>query len=243
MEIEHARDLLQETIDALPAGVVLYDKDERLVMFNKAAASIAPHIARADAIGKTYSQMAYETERELDARGVERVEGAKEWIARFRSKGIRHLRPAPGGRWVEWLEKGTRQRRHGGPAGRCHRSQEQGARDRARPGRLSVAGQFALGHGLRAQFKGCLHVRQCRCHRSAGAAGRGRGRQALCRFPGRRGSRARRCRRARSPAVDGRGGASDQSALEAGRWLDPAHGMPLSPAAGWSRSDGRRPSA
>ena len=107
MEIEHARDLLQETIDALPAGVVLYDKDERLVMYNKAAASIAPHIARNNAIGKTYSQMAYETERELDAAGAKRVEGAKEWIARFRSKGIRHLRPAPGGRWVEWLEKGT----------------------------------------------------------------------------------------------------------------------------------------
>lgn len=107
MEIERARDLLQETIDALPAGVVLYDKDERLVMHNKAAASIAPHIARAAAIGKTYSQMAYETERDLDARGVGRIEGAKEWIARFRSKGVRHLRPAPGGRWVEWLEKGT----------------------------------------------------------------------------------------------------------------------------------------
>jgi PAS domain S-box-containing protein len=107
MEIAHARDLLQETIDALPAGVVLYDKDERLVMFNKAAASIAPHIAEAGAIGKTYSQMAYETERQLEANGTGRVEGAKEWIARFRSKGIRHLRPAPGGRWVEWMEKGT----------------------------------------------------------------------------------------------------------------------------------------
>jgi PAS domain S-box-containing protein len=107
MEIEHARDLLQETIDALPAGVVLYDRDERLVMFNKAAAAIAPHIAEAGAIGKTYSQMAYESERELDARGVVRTEGAKEWIARFRSKGIRHLRPAPGGRWIEWLERST----------------------------------------------------------------------------------------------------------------------------------------
>jgi PAS domain S-box-containing protein len=107
LEIEHARDLLQETIDALPAGVVLYDKDERLVMFNKAAAAIAPHIAEAGAIGKTYSQMAYDTERDLDAQGAPRTEGAKEWVARFRSKGIRHLRTAPDGRWIEWMEKGT----------------------------------------------------------------------------------------------------------------------------------------
>ncbi|GEP57657.1 hypothetical protein RSO01_48230 [Reyranella soli] len=107
IEIERARDLLQETIDALPAGVVVYDKDERLVMFNKAAASIAPHIAEAGSIGKTYSQLAHETERKADAEGRPRVEGAKEWIARFRSKGVRHLRSAPGGRWVEWLEKGT----------------------------------------------------------------------------------------------------------------------------------------
>ena len=152
MEIEHTLDLLQETIDALPAGVVLYDKDERLVMFNKAAASIAPHIADAGAIGKTYSQMAYETERELDAKGTGRIEGAKEWIARFRSKGIRHLRPAPGGRWVEWMEKGTKQRRHSRLAGRCHRSQEERAGDRACPRRLPIPGRFAFRHGLRPRF-------------------------------------------------------------------------------------------
>ena len=153
MEIEHARDLLQETIDALPAGVVLYDKDERLVMFNKAAASIAPASLGTTPSARPTAEMAYETGAMLDATGAERLEGAEEWIARFRSKGIRHLRPAPGGRWVEWLEKGTQQRRHGGAAGRRHRSQEQGARDRARPRRLSVAGQFALGHGLRAQLR------------------------------------------------------------------------------------------
>ncbi len=102
-----ARDLLQETIDSLPAGVVLYDKDERLVMYNKAAVATAPHIAKPGAIGMTYSQMAYDTERDLDAKGVGRIGGAKEWVARFRSKGIRHLRTAPDGRWIEWMEKGT----------------------------------------------------------------------------------------------------------------------------------------
>ena len=108
MEIEHARDLLQETIDALPAGVVLYDKDERLVMFNKAAASITIGLVRRDAIGKTYSELAYERLRNGEATEAELLEGPEQWIARFRSKGARDLRMAPDGRWIEWLEKGTR---------------------------------------------------------------------------------------------------------------------------------------
>ena len=33
-----ARDLLEETIEALPAGIAVYDRDERLMMFNAAAA-------------------------------------------------------------------------------------------------------------------------------------------------------------------------------------------------------------
>ena len=107
LEIERARDLLQETIDALPAGVVLYDSDERLVMFNKAAASFGPGLALPDAIGKTYAELAYETARQGTMPGIASGESPEHWIARFRSKGTRHLRQAPGGRWIEWLEKGT----------------------------------------------------------------------------------------------------------------------------------------
>ncbi|MBI3198583.1 MAG: PAS domain S-box protein, partial [Rhodospirillales bacterium] len=108
LEIERTRDLLQETIDTLPAGVVLYDRDERLVMFNKAAASITPGLASPGAIGKTYAELAYEAVRQNEAAGIASAEPPEQWIARFRSKGTRHLRQAPGGRWIEWLEKGTR---------------------------------------------------------------------------------------------------------------------------------------
>ena len=107
LEIERTRDLLQETINALPAGVVLYDKDERLVMFNKAAASIAPSLTLPGAVGKTYAELAYETVRRNEVAGITSDESPEQWIARFRSKGDRHLRPAPGGRWIEWLEKAT----------------------------------------------------------------------------------------------------------------------------------------
>lgn len=114
LEIARSRDLLQETIDALPAGVVLYDRDERLVMFNKAAGSMAFAIASPEAIGKTYAELAYEAVRRNEAAGITLDESPERWIARFRSKGERHLRRAPDGRWIEWLEKGTQ---NGGTVG------------------------------------------------------------------------------------------------------------------------------
>lgn len=98
-----ARDMLQETIDALPAGVVLYDKDERLVMLNTAAASIAWNLAQPGSIGKTFAELAHE-----EAAGIISDQTPERWIARFRSKGTRHLRRVRDGRWIEWLEKGTR---------------------------------------------------------------------------------------------------------------------------------------
>lgn len=241
LEIEHARDLLQETIDALPAGVVLYDKDERLVMFNKAAVAIAPHIADPRAIGKTYSQLAYETERDLDAQGAPRTEGARAWVARFRSKGIRHLRTAPGGRWIEWTEKGTSS---GGTVGlrvdvTDFKNKELEV-ERARAEYQSLVDSLSdLVYALDSKgvftFASAAAIDLLEVP-AADVVGR------LCRFPRGRGSGARQRRRPRLPAVDGRRGAPHQSAPEAGRRFDPAHGVPLSTAAGrWpGRHGGRR---
>ena len=107
LEIERTRDLLQETIDALPAGVVLYDKDERLVMFNKAAAAITPGLARPGAIGMTYAELCYARVRNGEATEAEVIEGPESWIRRFRSKESGHLRKTTKDRWIEWLEKET----------------------------------------------------------------------------------------------------------------------------------------
>jgi hypothetical protein len=48
-----ARDLLEETIEALPAGVTLYDRNERLLMFNSAAVAAMPHLKRPGIVGIT----------------------------------------------------------------------------------------------------------------------------------------------------------------------------------------------
>ena len=56
-----ARDLLDEVIEALPAGVVVYDADERLRMFNTMAQQLTPALREPGAFGKTYEELANDT--------------------------------------------------------------------------------------------------------------------------------------------------------------------------------------
>jgi PAS domain S-box-containing protein len=101
-------EIMQETLDALPAGVVLYDRDERLVMFNQAAAGITPALLQPGAIGSSYLERAYESARMNEAAGIPPIQSPEDWIARFRRKdGSHHLRRTPDGRWIEWSEKST----------------------------------------------------------------------------------------------------------------------------------------
>jgi PAS domain S-box-containing protein len=107
IELEHARDLLQETIDTLPAGVVVYDQQERLMMFNSAAVASTPILKRPGIIGITYEDLARETASLAQEFGGPPQNTPEEWIERFRSKGGIHMRQAVGGRWFEWYEKLT----------------------------------------------------------------------------------------------------------------------------------------
>jgi PAS domain S-box-containing protein len=100
-------EIMQETLDALPAGVVLYDKDERLVMFNQAAASVTPALLETGAIGSSYAERARESARMNEAAGIAPTQSMEDWIARFRRKDSHHLRRTPDGRWIEWSEKAT----------------------------------------------------------------------------------------------------------------------------------------
>ena len=102
-----ARDLLQETIDSLSAGVVVYDQNERLVMFNAAAMASTPVLKRPGIIGISYEELARETAKLSQEFGAPLENTAEEWIARFRSKGRRIMRQAVGERWFEWSEKLT----------------------------------------------------------------------------------------------------------------------------------------
>ena len=85
-----ARDLLEETIEALPAGVTLYDRNERLLMFNSAAVAAMPLLKRPGIVGITYEELARETAR----LGVEGVEG-----------GDPPMRQSVDGRWFEWSKR------------------------------------------------------------------------------------------------------------------------------------------
>ena len=101
-----ARDLLDEVIEALPAGVVVYDADERLKMFNTVAQQLSPPLKEPGAIGKTYEMLANEGARRLVAAGLG-PQPVQEWIDRFRSKTTERLRQSEDGRWFEWSEKAT----------------------------------------------------------------------------------------------------------------------------------------
>ena len=102
----YRRDLLHETIEALPAGVVLYDTKERLVMFNSLAAELSPGADLAKSIGRTYAELAAENGRKLEAMG-KGPQPVDEWVARFRRKDTRRTRQASGGRWFDWSERLT----------------------------------------------------------------------------------------------------------------------------------------
>ncbi|MBU8872352.1 PAS domain S-box protein [Reyranella sp. MMS21-HV4-11] len=100
-----ALDLLEETIEALPAGVTLYDRNERLLMFNSAAVAAIPLLKRPGIVGITYEELARETAR-LDAGGGEPLRNTpEEWIRRFRSEGELPMRQSVDGRWFEWSKK------------------------------------------------------------------------------------------------------------------------------------------
>lgn len=102
LEIERGRDMLQETIDALPAGVTLYDQDERLMFFNAGAHSLNPRIQ----VGKTYAELVAEMGEDAEAAGIRSRRIDRE-LRRFRSKGEREIVQMADGRWFEWSEKRT----------------------------------------------------------------------------------------------------------------------------------------
>lgn len=102
-----ARDLLEETIEALPAGVTLYDRNERLLMFNSAAVAAMPLLKRPDIVGITYEELANETARLGVEGGDPLLDTPEEWIRHFRNKGAPPMRQSVDGRWFEWSKKLT----------------------------------------------------------------------------------------------------------------------------------------
>jgi len=101
-----SRDMLREIIDTLPAGVTVYDNNERLLMFNSVARTLTPGLASPDAIGKTYEELARESGRRLEALGLG-PQPVESWIDRFRTRSVERMRQSEDGRWFNWFEIGT----------------------------------------------------------------------------------------------------------------------------------------
>lgn len=106
-QAREAEALLSETIEALPAGLTVYDSEERLMLFNAAAREISSVLTAPDAIGLTYTELAA---RAAAARGgdpAQQRERVQVWLQRFRAKGMPQTQRMPNGRWYEWSEKKT----------------------------------------------------------------------------------------------------------------------------------------
>jgi PAS domain S-box-containing protein len=101
-----SRDMLDEIIEALPAGIVVYDATEHLIMCNSVARTLTPALRRPDAIGRTYSALAHDSARALEAAGMG-PQPVGEWIERFRTRTTERTRQSDDGRWFDWSEKGT----------------------------------------------------------------------------------------------------------------------------------------
>lgn len=100
-----AQTLLAETLEALPAGIVVYDANDRLMLFNSTAAEISPVLRRPDAKGMTYAALSraamapHGPGRDWDGADAE------SWIRRFSGKATSQTRRRADGRWFEWSEK------------------------------------------------------------------------------------------------------------------------------------------
>jgi PAS domain S-box-containing protein len=99
-EAMSTRNLLHETIESIPAGLVVYDQDERLLLFNTRAAAINPVLYRPESKGRTYEQLLHDMIRLDTTRGRLQPGDIPGWLAAFREQRMTVHR-SPDGRWFE----------------------------------------------------------------------------------------------------------------------------------------------
>ena len=106
---ERAERLLREAVEAMPAGLEIYDPQDRLVLSNQHMARLHPHLPGPAGLGKTYEELLREGLRH----GIpEEAQGQEElWLAH--ELALRGHRPGPevlhypGGTWVHMHESRT----------------------------------------------------------------------------------------------------------------------------------------
>jgi diguanylate cyclase (GGDEF)-like protein len=105
-EAERAHQLMSDAIEAMPAAVEIYDRSDRLVLFNQRMLQLYPHMAGRTLLGETFDALV----RNALAHGkVPEAMGREEqWLAerlqrRGRSSAPR-LQQGPNGAWYEIYE-------------------------------------------------------------------------------------------------------------------------------------------
>ena len=108
-EAQQAQQQLHDALEAMPAGLEIFDAHDRLIVYNEQLARLMPHLPVRDALGKTYEELL----RMSLARGVPSIPPAEQeaWVAqhlaeRGKNQGPQ-LRHFPDGRWVQLHETRT----------------------------------------------------------------------------------------------------------------------------------------
>jgi diguanylate cyclase (GGDEF)-like protein len=103
-----SRAALQDAIDAMPAGVEIYDAQDRLVIFNRRLAQIYPHVAEQMSLGQTFESLvrrSVELGMISDARGQEQAWVARRMAQRREARGDAPLlQRSHDGRWMHIYE-------------------------------------------------------------------------------------------------------------------------------------------
>ncbi|MFT4242978.1 MAG: diguanylate cyclase [Acidovorax sp.] len=108
-DAERAERRLREAMDAMPAGLEIYDEQDRLVLCNAHMARLRPHLPLQESLGKTYEELLREGLRHgipEEASGQEELWLAHELAARGHRAGPEVLH-YPGGAWMHVHERRT----------------------------------------------------------------------------------------------------------------------------------------
>ena len=105
-DIEDTHRLLHDAIEAMPAAVEVYDRTDRLVVFNQRMLAMYPHMAGQALQGETFETL---VRRALDQGAVPEARGREaDWLAERLAERGRHTEPrvqrAPDGSWIHIYE-------------------------------------------------------------------------------------------------------------------------------------------
>ena len=105
-DAEDTHRLLHDAIEAMPAAVEVYDRSDRLVVFNQRMLAMYPHMAAGPIQGETFDTL---VRRALDQGAVPEARGREaDWLADRLAERGRHAEPrlqrAPDGSWIHIYE-------------------------------------------------------------------------------------------------------------------------------------------